>query len=115
MTTATQPLTSEDLFRRVEGHIGELQALGSADAIADLMRSEGIKGHCQRANECALAQYLVAKTGLTASVGLSSAFLFESNPTAYLGMGTIHFSEDTPVGQFIRAFDSRKYTDLIAP
>lgn len=113
MTTATQPLTSEALLERLEGHIGELQALGSADAIADVMRSEGIKGHCQRANECALAQYLVAKTGLTASVGLSSAFLFESD-RPYMAMGTIHFGELTPVGQFVRAFDARKYTDLIA-
>ncbi len=83
--------------------LAELSVLSGPDAVADLLRREGIRGRRKEACDCPLARLLAARIGCR-TVSVSYDFCWEQ-PGVFLGLGP-------SVGQFLARFDRGIYPDL---
>lgn len=100
--------TEQSFVRDVEAHLWYL-AHFSPDEIADLFRSEGIKGERTAACRCPVSNYLKRETGVRYATFFRAR---QYNETECRAFGP---SVDLPesVRDFIVCFDDYKYTDLI--
>ncbi len=88
--------------------LDELNALGSADAIAERMRAEHVRGYAGLSLRCPLAVYVQLHTGVTPSIGVGSW-----TPTRPDGDEPgPYFTFGRHVDAFVEAIDLDHYPDL---
>ncbi len=91
----------------LQQHADGLEALGTAAAIAEHLRTQGIKGNRMDSCSCAVARYLEKKIGQQVSVG----------PWTASELGGRHqeasWHPNTALHDFIRKFDINHYPDLV--
>lgn len=85
--------------------IDKLNGMTTED-IRQLMRDEGVTGHCEYGEDCPLAVFLRRKGVKHPSVGHEDTLDFA--PDEYL---TVKHSDS--LSQFVRNFDNREYPELI--
>lgn len=98
----------QTLDERLEGTLAALPP--DADEIAALFSNEGITGRRDNPCDCPVANYLSSEGVVAPSVGITHASGFSR---AFEQYATV----DVPshVRQFIAAFDSGRYPELITP
>jgi len=88
--------------------LDELDALGSADAIAAYLRAEHVYGYAGLSLRCPLAVYVQLRTGVTPSIGVGT--WAPVRPDEYDDVS--YFALPTHVDAFVEAVDLDHYPDL---
>src|ERR1051325_6328140 len=101
--------------------VDKLHSLESADEIADLLRSYGIKAYPQEARSCAISKFVEMETGKVGRIITSTECITVNEVIGPLSdyvydvyeQTTEMISHSPAMHRFVRKFDSGAYPDLI--
>lgn len=119
--TTTEPLTDHTncptcfpTVSHVEHALNELAALTDIGLIAKYLQAQGYTGACGSAQECVLAEYLMAYAHLdgydTVNVGPCGVIIWSNDGQDMPGPT---FPLPEPLKVFIAAFDMHEYPELV--